>query len=119
MLIHFPDPSRLPASIVVDDESYRYRGIMKNPEVTLKFTISQYVKFPAGCWIEYQGQTYFTLKEGSFKKLSRRDFEYTVLFEQHGGKLRMWTLRNYATDEFKFSAAYTDEKERTQHLQLL
>ncbi|MDR2979633.1 MAG: hypothetical protein LBV02_04235, partial [Bacteroidales bacterium] len=103
--IKFPDNTSLP--VQVTDASSRYRSIMGKNEVTLKFALAEYVHFPAGCWMEYKGITYYCLTEGSYTKNARNEYQYTVVFEPHAGKLRLWTLRNLVTNEFKFSSVYT------------
>lgn len=93
--------------VSVDDSSQRYRSIMGKNEVELNFVLGEYVDFAAGCYIEYQGQNYFCLSEGRVTKRSEYEFEYNIIFKPHAGKLALWTFRNTAIDEFKFSATLT------------
>ena len=107
--INFPDGKH--RDIKVDDTSYRFRSIMGKNEVNLKFSLPEYVEFKSGCWVEYKGIRYYCLNEPSITRHATHNCEYGIVFEPHAGKLRLWTLRNFAimahNDEFKFSAALT------------
>lgn len=67
-------------SINVNNKSYRYRSIMKDNSVTLYYSLVEHVELPVGSYIEFQGERYTLWRPENFKKQSRREFEYTVIF---------------------------------------
>lgn len=57
MIIYKPDNTAL-MSIEVDDESYHFAEIMGRDDVTLYFSLPQFVEFPVGSYITYMAKTY-------------------------------------------------------------
>ena len=67
-------------TINVNNKSYRYRSIMKDNNVTLYYSLVEHIELPVGSYIEFQGERYTLWRPENFKKQSRREFEYTVIF---------------------------------------
>lgn len=89
-------------TVNVDDESYRYREIMGDNSVTLKYSLAEHVELPVGCYIEFQTERYTLLRPECLKMIHTRDFEYTVTFESEQAKTGMWKFRNTVDGRLKF-----------------
>ena len=56
------------------EESYRYRSIMGEHSLTLKFSLPGYIEFPIGTWCEYMAVKYTLEVPANFKKHGNRNF---------------------------------------------
>lgn len=81
-------------SVNVNDDSYRYRGIMVTTELVLKFALTKYTEIPVGSYCVYQGIQYTLLRPADVTIVHRRDFEYSVTFEPPQGKLALWKFKD-------------------------
>ena len=63
--------------ILVDDDSYRYRGIHTN-SLTIRYSLPEHVELPTGAYVEYEGEKYTLWLPENFKKEGARNFQYTV-----------------------------------------
>ncbi|BBD46672.1 Hypothetical protein PEIBARAKI_6665 [Petrimonas sp. IBARAKI] len=68
--------------ISVDDSSVRYRAIMTDDSLTLNFAHTAAVTIPRLSYVNFEGQRYTLWRPSEFKKLSTRNFEYTLVL--HG-----------------------------------
>lgn len=68
--------------IAVDDSSVRYRAIMTDDSLTLNFAHTAAVTIPRLSYVNFEGQRYTLWRPSEFKKLSTRNFEYTLVL--HG-----------------------------------
>ena len=64
--------------ISVDDSSIRYRAIMTDDSLTLNFAHTAAVTIPRLSYVNFEGQRYTLWRPSEFKKLSSRNFEYTL-----------------------------------------
>ena len=69
--------------VKVDDSSYQYKEIMGLNNLTLMFSLVQWVDFPIGCYCDFLNERYFLLKHATYKKNSSRNWEYTLVMESY------------------------------------
>ena len=93
-----------------DDNSYRYRSLMGEHNITLKFSLSEYIEFPIGAWCEYMAEKYTLETPANFKKNGTRDFEYTLIMESVQSQLGRYKLRNTVDKRLKFSMCATPKE---------
>lgn len=93
---------QLVLDVDVDDESYRYRAIMGDNNLTLKYALAEHVELPVGSYCEYQGERYTLERPESFKMQHSRYFDYTVTFEAYQAKAKIWKFRNPVDGRLKF-----------------
>ena len=94
--------NQLVLAVDVDDESYRYRAICGENELTLKYSLAVHVELPVGAYCDYQGQRYTLERPESFKMKHTRNFEYTVTMESYQAKAKIWKFRNPVDGRLKF-----------------
>ena len=94
--------NQLVLAVEVDDESYRYRAICGENELTLKYSLAVHVELPVGAYCDYQGQRYTLERPESFKMKHTRNFEYTVTMESYQAKAKIWKFRNPVDGRLKF-----------------
>jgi hypothetical protein len=97
-----------------DDKSYRYREVMGDNSVTLYFSITEFIEFPVGSYIVYEGELYTLTRPANLKKIASRWFDYTLIFEGTQAELRKFKVRA-ADGTLKFPLMGTP----LQHLQLI
>ncbi|MDR2968301.1 MAG: hypothetical protein LBV32_01700 [Tannerellaceae bacterium] len=86
--------------IEVNDNSFRYRSIMKGNSVTLYYSLTEHVEIPAGSYIVLPGNEKYTLfKPENFSKKGTREFEYTVVFESEGEVLKRYKYKFITRDD--------------------
>lgn len=105
--LHFNDTT---IDIQEDDNSYRYRSLMGEHNITLKFSLSEYIEFPIGAWCEYMAEKYTLETPANFKKNGTRDFEYTLIMESVQSQLGRYKLRNTVDKRLKFSMCATPKE---------
>lgn len=93
-----------------DDNSYRYRSLMGEHNITLKFSLAEYIEFPIGAWSEYMAEKYTLETPANFKKNGTRDFEYTLIMESVQSQLGRYKLRNTVDKRLKFSMCATPKE---------
>ena len=93
-----------------DDNSYRYRSLMGEHNITLKFSLAEYIEFPIGAWCEYMAEKYTLETPANFKKNGTRDFEYTLIMESVQSQLGRYKLRNTVDKRLKFSMCATPKE---------
>lgn len=92
------------------EESYRYRNIMGEHSLTLKFSLPEYIEFPIGTWCEYMAVKYTLEVPANFKKHGNRNFEYTLLMQSVQVQLGRYKLRNTVDKRLKFSMCATPKE---------
>lgn len=105
--IHFNDTT---LDIHESEESYRYRSIMGEHSLTLKFSLPEYIEFPIGTWCEYMEVKYTLEVPANFKKHGNRNFEYTLLMQSVQVQLGRYKLRNTVDKRLKFSMCATPKE---------
>lgn len=89
--------------VTVDDNSYRYRVIKGDHNLTLHYSLSEHVEIPVGSYCIYQGERYTLERPEAFKMKHSRNFEYTVTLESNQAKAKIWKFRNPVDGRLKFS----------------
>ncbi|TXD47330.1 TerB family tellurite resistance protein [Polaribacter sp. IC073] len=73
--------------ITPNDSSYRLRAIMGNNNVTLKFSLPEYIEFSLGSYINYEGQTYTLNTPQTLREINSTNFEYSLVLGSDEDKL--------------------------------
>lgn len=89
--------------VAVDDSSFRYRAIMGDHTLTLRYALAEHCELPVGAYCVFQGQRYTLERPEDFKMVSSRNFDYTVVFQSTEYKARIWKFRNPVDGRLKFS----------------
>lgn len=89
--------------VTVDDNSYRYRVIKGDHNLTLHYSLAEHVEIPVGSYCIYQGERYTLERPESLKMQHSRNFEYTVVMESSQAKAKIWKFRNPVDGRLKFS----------------
>lgn len=90
-----------------EDDSYRYRSLMGEHNLTLKFSLNEYVEIPIGAWCEFMAIKYTLEAPANIKKNGTRDIEYTLIMESAQNQLGRYKLRNTVDKRLKFSMCAT------------
>lgn len=85
------------------DSSYRYRSLMANPQLVLKYSLSEYIEIPVGAWCEYQGVKYKLGSPENFKKNGTRNIEYTLTLGTLEDNMGLYKMRNPVDKRLKWS----------------
>ena len=85
------------------DSSYRYRSLMANPQLVLKYSLSEYIEIPVGAWGEYQGVKYKLGSPENFKKNGTRNIEYTLTLGTLEDNMGLYKMRNPVDKRLKWS----------------
>jgi len=88
--------------IQVDDNSYRYRAIKGDHNLTLYFSLAEHVEIPIGAYCVYENETYTLEKPESLTMKHSRYFEYTVVFDSPQAKASKWKFMNPVDRRLKF-----------------
>ena len=105
--IHFNDTT---LDVQESDDSYRYRSLMGDHNLTLKFSLPEYVEIPIGAWCEYMAIRYTLAAPANIKKNGTRDIEYTLIMESAQYQLNRYKLRNTVDKRLKFSMCATPKE---------
>lgn len=112
MQLHYNDTT---IQITVDDNSYRYRTIMGENELTLYFSAPEFTEIQVGTYCVFEGETYTLMVPQNFKKKGTRDFEYTLIMHSDQALLSKYKFRDTGSNRLKFSLTATP----AQHVQML
>lgn len=93
--------------VEVDDTSYRYRAIMGDNSLTLKYSLAVHVELPLGAYCDYQGKRFTLVRPEALKMKHTRSFEYTVTFDSPQVNAKMWKFRNTVDGRLKFPLTAT------------
>lgn len=101
MIINFNNGSSL--EVFPTDDSYRYRAIMGDDSIVLKFSLAEYAEIPIGASVDYQGARYTLMTPARVAKISTREWEYMLTMQSGAFSLNRWKLRNPADGRLSFS----------------
>lgn len=87
--------------IVVDDSSYRYRAIMSEDSLTLKFSVTAPLSIPVGSYCEFQGERYTLYYPENFKKHNTRNFEYTLVLHSWREALKLYIYKDTSAKPYR------------------
>ncbi len=93
--------------VAVEDSSARYRVIMGDHNLTLKFSRATHIELPVGSYCVFEGITYTLKRPENLKMIHTRDFEYTVLLESPQADTKIWKFRNTVDGRLKFPMTAT------------
>lgn len=104
MDIFFKNTDTTPGLIIaVNDDSYRYRAIKGEHNLTLHFSLERHVEIPVGSWCMFEAERYELEMPSNFKKKNTRNFEYTLIMESVAAKARKYKFRNPVDRRLVFS----------------
>ena len=89
--------------VIPDDGSFRYRAIMGDDSVTLKFALNRAIDFPIGTWMTFQGDTYTLTSPERWTRKGNEHVEYTLVLDGRQAVLKKFKLRNQQDGRLKFS----------------
>lgn len=93
--------------IQVDDTSVRYRSIMKDDSLTLKFSHTEIVSVPVGSYVNFEGQRYTLWLPENFKKHNTRNFEYTIVFGGWREALKLFKFKDLSSVPYRLKFSLT------------
>lgn len=93
--------------VQVDDESYRYRTIMGEHTLNLKFALPEYVDIPVGAYCYFQEQRYTLETVANIKKIHTRNYEYDLILESEQYNLSKFIIRNTVPGDNRLKFSYT------------
>lgn len=88
-------------SIDVDDASYRYRSIMGDDTMTLKFSFTSPLLLPVGSYVDYEGVRYQLYSPENFKKHNTRNFEYTLVLHSWREALKLYMYKDTSAKPYR------------------
>jgi len=89
--------------INVTDNSYRFRDIMQSHELTLYFSINEFIDIPVDSYADHQGERFYLFDKSNFKKNSGKDYEYTLILHGISEKLSRFKFFDFAGGSYIFS----------------
>lgn len=87
--------------IEVDDSSYRYRSIMSDDSLMLKYSLTAPLSVPVGSWCEFQGARYMLYYPENFKKHHSRNFEYTLVLHSWRESLKLYLYKDTSAKPYR------------------
>lgn len=89
-----------------DDTSYHLEAIMKRSELYLHFTLFECHNIRRGSYVDYNGKRYILYKDSLCRKISNREYEYTLTATFAEGKLASWDDIYFKLYEFDNNDPY-------------
>ena len=65
----------------VDDASVRFKEVMGDNNLTLKFSLPAHIDIPMGAWCEFKGERYMLFTPDNFTKQHTGHYDYTLVME--------------------------------------
>lgn len=109
------DDEDLLLEVAVDDDSYRYRELMGEHYLLLKFALAEHVEIPRGAWCEFEGETYTLEDPSKVTVVHRREYEYEAAFDSPFVRAARVMCRDTASGRLKFPLT----AKPVEHLQLI
>lgn len=100
--------------VLPDDSSHRYRAVMGDDNLTLKYSLAEHIELPLGAYVTFQGKNYVLKRPENLKMRHTRAFEYTVIFDSPQSDSKIWKFRNPIDGRLKFPLVATPKE----HLQM-
>lgn len=88
--------------VIVKDDSYRYRRIMGENALTLKFDSFTHIDIPVGSYCDFQGERYTLMKPQNIIEHNTRNFEYTLILESAFSLLGLYKFKDTTSSRLKF-----------------
>lgn len=89
--------------VLEDDSSFRYKTIMGENSITLKFSLNEAIDFPVGTYIVFENITYTLTSPEKWSRRGNDNIEYTMVLEGVQSSLDKYKLRNPVDGRLKFS----------------
>lgn len=93
--------------IMPDDSSVRYRSIMQDDNITLKFSSVSPVDVPVGSYADFEGQRYTLYYPEDLKKHHSRNFEYTLVMHSHREALKLYKFKDLSAKPYRLKFSLT------------
>ena len=81
-------------SITADDSSYRLRELMGGDVVDMPISLPEYFDFPAGCYLDVDGETYTLYYSAKVTKHHNRNYEYVLQMQSQAYVLQICRMRD-------------------------
>lgn len=91
------------ADVIVKEDSYRYRKIMGENALTLKFDSFTHIDIPVGSYCDFQGERYTLMRPQNIIEHNTRNFEYTLILESAFSLLGLYKFKDTTSSRLKFS----------------
>ena len=101
--------------VVVDDDSHRYKELMGEHYLLLKFALAEYVVIPKGAWCEFEGETYALEDPSEVTVVHSREYEYSATLWSPFVRAARVMCRDTASGRLKFPLT----AKPVEHLQLI
>ncbi len=101
-------------NIIPNDSSYRLREIMGSNEINLKFSLPEYIEFPLGSFVNYQGQKYTLNSPATINEINSACFEYSLVL---GNEQDL--LKNYKIKDTQGRLKFPITAKPSEHIELL
>jgi hypothetical protein len=82
MQIHTLD-NKLLLDVLVDDSSLRFKEIMGENNLTLKFSLDEFIEVPLGSYADFKGERYSLYTPENFVKNHTEHFDYMLTLEAY------------------------------------
>ncbi len=83
------------------DDSYRFREIMGENNITLKFSLPEFIEFEVGAWVDFQSERYTLNTPQTLKKINEHHYDYTLILESNQALLHNFRIKDN-TGRLKF-----------------
>lgn len=101
--------------VVIDDDSHRYKELMGEHYLLLKFALAEYVVIPKGAWCEFEGETYALEDPSEVTVVHSREYEYSATLWSPFVRAARVMCRDTASGRLKFPLT----AKPVEHLQLI
>lgn len=89
--------------VVIADSSYHFQEVMGDNNVVLNFSLVEYIDFPVGARIMFNGEWFTLLEIGNVTKINERQYDYTLTFESAQKELSRYKFRNMEDGRLAFT----------------
>ena len=91
MQLFTPD-NQLLLDVPVDDSSTRFKEIMGDNNLSLKFSLPDYVGFPIGTYCDFKAERYTLLSPDNFVKQHSDHYDYSLILEAWAAYMKFVTF---------------------------
>ena len=94
MTIYNSDGTVLIQTLVVDDDSDRQHELMGHDRLTLRFSLTTSVDFPARCYCDWEGRRYYRFSQPEVTKKNDDEFSYILTMYTYEYLLSITAMRD-------------------------
>lgn len=97
MKIYNPDNSLL-LDIPMDDSSTRFKEIMGDNNLMLKFSLPEFIDIPLGAWCEFKAERYILFSTEQFVKQHSEHFDYTIKMQAYQAYMKFVKFKFFTVE---------------------